>query len=415
MKKTFLVFAVMLFILSIVPAAFAQDATATPEPLSRADADFVIWANKEYVDALQTIGDAFGADYGVTVAVQEYDFGSIDTVLPVAAPAGQGPDIFIGPHDKLGAVVAAGLVAPVDIANPDSFAASALNAFNYAGDYYGIPFSIENVAFFRNTDIVPDAPKTWDEVLNISRDIAKDNGEDFASNKYGFVRMEGDPYHFFPIQSAFGGYVFGFNDDGSYNAEDVGLGNDGSLKAAEFYSTMVKEGLQPPGVDWELMHSMFESGQSAMTITGPWALDRIRNSGIPYAISNIPSETKEGQPFLGVWGFMVNAFSEQQMLAGIFLNEYIATDDGMAALYEANKRPPAWLATASMIDDPDIAAFTSAGIDGLAMPAIPEMAQVWDAWGNAVTLIAQQAEDPDKAFTDAATQVETLITEAANS
>jgi maltose-binding protein MalE len=315
----------------------------------------------------------------------------------------------------LGSLIASGLIAPLEIANPDGFTTSTLNAFNYGGDYYGIPFTFENVAFFRNTDIVPDAPETWDEVLEISRELAADNGDTFADNKYGFVRMEGDPYHFFPIQTAFGGYVFGINEDGSYNPMDVGLGNEGSLAAAEFWGTMVEEGLQPPGVEWDLMHSMFESGQSAMTITGPWATDRIRESGIPYAISKIPGETQEGQPFLGVWGLVVNSFSEQQLLAGIFLNEYVATDEGMTALFEANKRPPTWIAISDMVEDADIAAFTEAGTNGLAMPAIPEMAQVWDAWGNAVVLVAQQAEAPDAAFTNAAEQVETLIAEAAQS
>ena len=412
MKKTLLVFTLMLFVLSIVPGVFAQD-TDEEEAISRADADFVIWSLPEYIDALQAMGDAFGEDFGLTVAVQEFGTGDIDSIIPVAAPAGQGPDVFISPHDKLGALVSAGLISPLEVASPESYTEATYNSFNYAGDIYGIPFTFENVAFFRNTDLVPDAPESWDEVLEISREIAADNGDDFAENSYGFVRMEGDPYHFFPIQTAFGGYVFGVNEDGSYNAEDVGLGNDGSLASAEYWGTLVDEGLQPPGVDWELMHVMFETGQSAMTITGPWALSRLRDAGVPYAISAVPGESQDGQPFLGVWGFVVNSFSEQQLLAGIFLNEYVATDEGMLALYEANNRAPAWVATAEAVDDPDLAAFTEAGANGLAMPAIPEMAQVWDAWGNAVVLIAQQADDPDAAFSSAAEQVETLIAEAA--
>jgi maltose-binding protein MalE len=413
MKKTLFVFALMLLVFSIIPATIAQD-TTEEEPLVRADADFVIWSQVEQVEQLQELGDAFGEEFGITVAVQEVDvFAAADTVLPVAGPAGQGPDLLVGPHDKLGALIAGGLIAPIEVANPDLFAASALNAWNYNGDYYGIPIGFENVAFFRNVDLVPDAPETWDDVLAISHELAADNGDDFASNQYGFVRQTGDPYHFFPIQTAFGGYVFGLNEDGSYNATDVGIGNEGSVAAAEFYSTMVSEGLQPPGVDWDLMHVMFETGQSAMMITGPWSLSRFRESGVNYAISNLPGETQEGQPFLGVFGIYVSAFSEQQLLAGIFLNEYVATDEGMQLMYETKYQSPAWLATAESIENEDELAFVQAGLNGLAMPAIPEMAQVWTAWGDAITLVEQQAEDPATAFTNAGEQIQTLIEESA--
>lgn len=410
MKKTFIVFALLLLVFSIIPASFAQD-DPTEEPPVRADADLVIWAQVEQVEQLQQLGDAFGEEFGVTVAVQEVDvFAAADTVLPVAGPAGQGPDILVGPHDKLGALVAGGLVAPIEIASPDSFAPGALSAWNYAGDYYGIPIGFENIAMFRNVDIVPNAPETWEEVLEISRELAADNDDDFETNKYGFVRQTGDPYHFFPIQTAFGGYVFGVNEDGSYNSADVGIGNEGSLAAAQYYETMLVEGLEPPGVDWELMHVMFESGQSAMLVTGPWSLSRIREAGVNYAISDLPGG---GQPFLGVFGLYVSAFSDQQLLAGIFLNEYVATDEGMALMYETKNQSPAWLATAETVEDADILAFTQAGVNGLPMPAIPEMAQVWDSWGNAITLI-EQGEDAAETFANAGEQIQTLIEEAAS-
>ena len=72
-----------------------------------------------------------------------------------------------------------------------------------------------------NTDLAPTPPTTFDEVKAMSQEI-KD-----AGNKYGFLTQTiGDPYHFYPIQTAFGGYIFGQNADGSYNAEDLGLNSD---------------------------------------------------------------------------------------------------------------------------------------------------------------------------------------------
>ena len=56
-----------------------------------------------------------------------------------------------------------------------------------------------------------------------------------------------------------------------------------------------------------------------------------------------------------------------------------------------------------------MAAYGEAGLSALAMPAIPEMGSVWEAWNNAITLIAQQADDPENAFMTAADQVRTAI------
>src|SRR5690606_26478286 len=116
---------------------------------------------------------------------------------------------------------------------------------------------------------------------------------------------------------------------------------------------------------------------AAMMITGPWALPRIRESGVPYEVSVIPAGTEEARPFIGVQGFMINAFSEQQLLAETFLSEFIATEEVMQQLFETGGRPVAYTSVFEAIEDPDIAAFAAAGENGLPMPAIPAMSAVW--------------------------------------
>lgn len=382
------------------------------EPLVRADADLVLWVGTETEPVFQALADDFAEEFGISVAVQGISLGEISDVFPIAAPAGEGPDILAMPHDGLGRLVSSGLLTPMDLGEKaEEFSPAAIQAFSFSGERYGVPYATENVALFRNVDIVPDAPETWEDVLAISQERAADNDDDISTNQYGFVRMEGDPYHFYPMMTAHGGYIFGFNDDGSYNPDDVGLDNEGSLAAAQLWDSLLKENLHPPAVDWSIMHDMFESGQSAMTITGPWALERIRESGVNYAISPVPSANETGRPFLGSWGFVVSSFSEQPLLAQVFLTEFVATTETMQGLYEAELRQPAYLPVLEGVDDPDLVAFTEAGIDAWSMPAIPEMAQVWDAWGNAVTLIGQQGDEPVNAFETAAEQIRTLIAE----
>jgi len=280
----------------------------------------------------------------------------------------------------------------------------ALQAFTYQGDLYGMPNATENVALFINTDLVSECPATWTDVYNISSELHTADAE-----QYGFVRMEGDAYHFYPIQTAFGGYVFGRDDAGNYDPTDVGVGNEGSIAAAEWLETMVTEGLQPPAMDWDTMHAWFESGQAAMIITGPWATNRIVESGVPFQICNIPSEAVEGRPFLGAQGFMVSAFARDPLIAQIFLTEFVATPEVMQALFDVDPRPSAYLPVREAVEDANITAFGEAGVNADPMPAIPEMNSVWDAWGNAIILVHQAGDTAANAFTNAQEQVVTAI------
>jgi maltose/maltodextrin transport system substrate-binding protein/arabinogalactan oligomer/maltooligosaccharide transport system substrate-binding protein len=218
-----------------------------------------------------------------------------------------------------------------------------------------------------------------------------------------------DPYHFNPVMNSFGGYVFGVTDAG-YDPTDVGLDSEGALAAASFLQEMAEAGHLVADVDYDVMHAMFTGGQVACIGTGPWALTLIRDSGVPYTINAFPDGgAGAGKPFLGVQGFMVSAFSENQLLAQTVLTEVFATADFMQAMYDADPRPSAFLAVRDATTDADLASFAAAGAEGQPMPAIPEMSSVWEAWTNAITLTITQAQDGASAFQAAAEQVRTLI------
>ena len=64
-----------------------------------------------------------------------------------------------------------------------------------------------------------------------------------------------------------------------------------------------------------------------------------------------------GAPFLGTRGFMVNAQSENRLLAEAFLTELIASDEFMAEIQAKDPRIPAWIPTYEAMDDVDLAGF----------------------------------------------------------
>jgi len=395
LTKVFALIIAMMMVIGVLSVS-AQDEDA-----------LVIWADDTRAPILEELGASFEEEFGIPVVVQELEFGDIRDQFKTAAPAGEGPDIIIGAHDWLGELAVNGLLAEINVEDvAEDFLPAALQAFVYDGVQYGLPYAAENVAFIRNTDLVPESPETWDDVRTISEGLMEE-----GASQYGYIIQDNDPYHFFPIQTAFGGYVFGLTEAG-YDPTDVGIDSEGSIAAASWLEGMVSSEMMPSGVDYDVMHTLFESGDAAMIITGPWAISRIAESGVPFEVSGIPTgpDGDSGKPFLGVQGFMISAFSENQILAEAFLFDYIATEEAMASIYSADPRPPAYLAVRESIEDEVLQGFVNAGAEGLAMPAIPEMSSVWTAWGGAMELVRTGELSGEEAFTDAAEQIRTLIT-----
>ena len=394
MKRTTLslMFALLMLILGAV-AVSAQDDGLT------------VWGSESSAPILEELALAFEEEFGIPVVVHEVAFLDIRDQFKTAGPAGEGPDILIGAHDWLGDLAVNGLLAEIDLTDvADNFLPSARAAFVFDGVQYGLPVAAENVAFIRNTDLVPENPATWDDVREVSEQLIAD-----GDAQYGWIIQDSDPYHTFSLLTAFGGYVFGLTDDG-YDPTDVGMDSDGTIAGAAYMEGYVSDGLMPTGVDYDVMHTLFETGEAAMIITGPWAIPRIEESGVSFAVGGLPAGPGgASKPFLGVVGFMMSAFSENKILAETFLLDFIATEDVMASLYSADPRPPAHIAVRESLDDDIMAGFVAAGTEGLAMPAIPEMASVWAAWANAVTLVRTGELGAEQAFGTAGEQIRALI------
>jgi len=420
-KKNLLILLTFVLFTSIILAACGSQAssindvteTEIPDNVGVDDVELVpivIWTDALLAEVINSAAPEFEAEYGVDLVTKEFGWGAILGNFQVAAPVGEGPDIIVAPHDWLGELVSNGLLLSLDLGDKlQDFSSNAISAFTYEGELYGMPYMMENVALFRNSDLVPTAPATWDDVADISRSLAENNTDDIETNQYGFILQGNDAYHFYPLMTAYGGYVFGQTVDGMYDATDIGIDSPGTIEAAIFLDSMIEEGLIPSSVDGQMVLDWFLAGKAAMIITGPWNLPQIEASGIDLAIDPLPKGTTESRPFLGTAGFMVSSFSENQLLAQIVVTEFLGTSKLMRAFYDAQPRPSAYLPVANSIDDPSINALSVAGENAMPMPSIPEMGSVWQAWINAITLVTQQTSDPEKAFSMAGKQIDTSI------
>ena len=77
---------------------------------------------------------------------------------------------------------------------------------------YGIPYSVENIALFRNTDMIDACPTTMEDLVSQGKAQV---GKDGVTNPMTLqVGQTGDAYHIYPLFSSGGGSFFEPNANG---------------------------------------------------------------------------------------------------------------------------------------------------------------------------------------------------------
>jgi arabinogalactan oligomer/maltooligosaccharide transport system substrate-binding protein len=369
-------------------------------------AELVIWTDAEREAAITAAAEAFEEETGATVTLVQKNFEDLRNDFIAQVPTGEGPDITVGAHDWLGALVAAGVVDTIDLADKASeFEQVALDAMTYDGQLYALPYSLETIALVQNVDLVgAEAPATWDDM--IAKGVAAGTERPFVINTAGET---GDGYTMYGLQTSFGAPVFVQDDTGSYTSE-VGMGG---APGEAFATWLGANGAKGTGyisttIDYDINNELFASGKAPYTIQGPWAISAF--DGIDVAVNPIPSAGGEtAAPFVGVQGFYLSSKSKNALLAQEFLVNYLGTEDAQRALYEADPRIPAWTTLAEEVSsDPITAGFVASAQNGVPMPSIPEMGSVWDLWNAAQAQIINGA-DPVSTWNTMVADLETTL------
>jgi maltose/maltodextrin transport system substrate-binding protein/arabinogalactan oligomer/maltooligosaccharide transport system substrate-binding protein len=382
--------------------ATAVPATVVPTPAGQ----LVIWADDTRAPIIEDLAADVLAAYNVELIVELK--ANLRDDFQIAAPVGEGPDILFGiPHDQIPTMVANGLIAPIDLGTKaDQFAPVAVAACTIDGVLYCMPYATENLGFFYNTALVTTPPTTWDEVVSVGEKLIADGKVTYVMATPGAL-----DYNMYPLYTAFGGFGFGKNASGNWDDQQVGLDSPGMIAGVQFLADLAAKGEIPTDFDWANNHALFETGEAPFIMAGPWALNRIRESGIPYAVADFfPSgPAGVGYPLAGTQGILVNAQSKNVLLAQTFLNEFIATDAVMQKLVDVGQRPSAYLPVLDATSDADLLALGKAGANAEMMPAIPAMGAVWANWGNGVALAVQGKETAEVSMKDAATKTRNVI------
>ncbi|CAN5512387.1 MAG: sugar ABC transporter substrate-binding protein [Acidimicrobiia bacterium] len=382
-------------------AAAATTTVAALAPLT-------IWADDKFGPIIEEVAAPFTTETGVPIEVTVIDFEDMREQIVTQAPAGQGPDIFIGAHDWVGEMVANGIAAPIDLGDKAAnLTEPSLNALTVEGTLYALPYAAENVTLYYNTELVPTPPASVEELTAICDQLGDD-----IENCWGITGggAAGDAYHNYAFVSAQGGYIFGYTPETGFDVADVGLDSEGAIAGVEALATLVADGYIAP-LDDDTAKQLFIDGTEPFYLSGPWQINSLNESGMPWSAAPLP--TLDGNvmaPFIGVRGFYISEFGSNPAIAQEFLLNFIATDETMVALHEADPRGPTWLPVLEAIgDDPVFSAFGASGASGQFMPNVPEMGAVWGPLGDQLLAIRQGSTDATTAMTQAAEQVRTAV------
>jgi arabinogalactan oligomer/maltooligosaccharide transport system substrate-binding protein len=365
-----------------------------------------VWVDAERVDALKGAAEAYTEKTGVEVELVSKDNATIKDDFIQQVPTGEGPDITMGAHDWLGELTTNGVVAPLELGDSaGDYLDVAIQAATYDGTVYMLPYAVENIAVLRNADIIPEPATSFDDM------IAKGKAAGLAQPFVVEQGAEGNPYHLYPFQTAFGAPVFGSTDAG-YDPTDLQLGNAGGEAFATWLGSQGKTGtgVFNTDIDGAIAKQAFLDGTAAFWLTGPWNVGAAVDAGINVAIDPTPSPTGEAtQPFAGVKGFFLSAESENKVAATDFLVNYLGSEDVQLELFKAGNILPALSSAAETASsDPIIEGFAAVGADAVAMPSIPAMGSVWQYWGVAEAAIIN-GEDPVATWQKLATDIQAAI------
>lgn len=370
-------------------------ATAAPS-YAFEDGKIVIWtgANRDR-DALLEATAGFTEDLGIEVVVEVVD-PDLPQKYQQAAATGDGPDIVLWAHDRFGEWANGGLISPVQPSASwsEDILPAAMGAMQFDGKTWGYPLAVEAVTLIYNTDLIETPPASFEEIKDLELDGAK------------ILWDYNNTYFTMPMLMAGGGYAFQ-KVDGSYDGSATGVNTDGAVAGAEVLKSLFDDGVMPQGVDYGVMDGAMNNGEVAMVLNGPWSWAGFEASGLNFAVAPIPTVNGEvSPPFLGVQALGINAASPNADLAVELIENYLATDEGLATWNAKNGLGA--LADASAAEaqnNPLVSGMLSVAANGVPMPSNPEMGAFWAAMAPALTNITTGAASPADALNDAASRI----------
>ncbi|AHF98565.1 sugar ABC transporter substrate-binding protein [Halostagnicola larsenii XH-48] len=323
-------------------------------------------------------------------SLEEFNDGRDDTLnaeapaemekeLETALPADQGPETFNWAHDWIGRYHEQEFVYDasddLEIDLEETYTENALEAVQWEGAVYGLPYAIETVSLMYNPEYVDEPPETLSEMVEIMEEY-----HDPENNRYGLSMPSVDPYFLSAWLQAFGGSLF------DTESEELRIEDDAFIEGVE----LLEESIWPyvpgdPGYDSQI--PVFSEGNAPFAINGPWELEGFREAGVDAQVAPLPDvDGGDPTPFTGVqvWYFtsQLESADESALETTIEWAEWYTTNE-QAIIDNAEIQgliPVHQDYTDSDNADlgEDVLTFAETVEMGTPLPTHPKVDQIWD-------------------------------------
>jgi len=345
-------------------------------------AELTVWHayRGEERQAIEELASAWGEANGHTVEAVALPFGAFDSKLETAVPRGNGPDLFLAGHASLGKWTDMGLIEPwtdpLDGHLPSTVAAVTLNERSW-----GVPLAFKSIVLLYDPTVVDEVPTTTDALIAQAKELTE-------GGRYGLAYQAAEPYFHAAWVHGFGGSLL--DEQGQ-----AALSSEAQAQALAFAKRLAEdEGIAPKQPTAELIGRLYNEGQAAFVISGPWFVADIDR---PIAAAPLPTISETGEParpFLTVDAAFVATQAQQPALARDFA-AFLGGAKGARVRTDVGKQAVSWAATTT--DDPLLATLAKQAEAAVPIPTNPAIQVAFESQARALRDVLRGAAKPEAA------------------
>ena len=257
-------------------------------------------------------------------------------------PRGSGPDLFVRPHNELGELFGEHVVGEVPTSAlpfaADQYVGQLLEGFSIDGRLYGFPLTYKGLFLFWNKQLLPGGPPH--DIEDLKRLAGK-----LPQGSFPLAYDATSLYFHSPFLIGAGGSVFG-PDGRTFTVFD-----EPGVESFRWPGEWKRTGVLPPEPNYNEMVRLFEAGEAAAIICGPW-YHPAGQVDAKHAWDVAPLPDVMGKPtgsFVTVEGVYLSARSKhprEAMQVAAFLSGPV----GEQARFDKLSLPPVSLAGYARID-----------------------------------------------------------------
>jgi len=341
------------------------------------------------------VAKLFEEKYKVPVKVEEGN--SLDFTKDVMeAASGEGPDVFMSPHDKTLEGIQAGIFTELDPSLVESLESDisdvAMKTVTVDDKVYGVPVSIETNVMFYNKSVLKDKPaSTFDEL--------KKEAEEFNNQKENkFIYLSdvttGSPIY--PMLGTYGFRLFGENGtDEDHPGFDTPEFEKGLEVLADYHNIMPISSGDLSNADF--LTNQFTEGKTGYLLGGPWNVKTFREAGVDFGVTNLVTyDGHEQKPFAFVQNAHVSAYTKYPKTAQLFA-EFLVSPESAELLYSKAFKITSRSDITSvdgLKEDKELTAIAKVFEKSIPMPSAQRISAYWTITSNIGPAVFDQQMTP---------------------